>query len=165
MRRELAAQPLLPPHALRSALLRGDSVAAASSREPWVEQLGWRPRAWLYHNFLTPEECAHLIDQARPVMERSSVVDNASGKSVDSEIRTSAGMFFRRGQDAVIKAIEDRIAAFSMVPADHGEGLQVLHYLVGQKYEGAFVALRLRLRLRLRLFVLRWPGFVADSPA
>jgi prolyl 4-hydroxylase len=108
-------------------------VAAASSREPWVEQLGWRPRAWLYHNFLTPEECAHLIDLARPAMERSSVVDNASGKSVDSEIRTSAGMFFRRGQDDVIRAIEDRIAAFSMVPADHGEGLQVLHYLVSQR--------------------------------
>ena len=74
-------------------------------------------------------------------------------------------MFMRRGQDATIRRIEERIAAFSMVPADHGEGLQVLHYLVGQKYEGAFVALRLRLRLRLRLFVLRWPGFVADSPA
>jgi hypothetical protein len=63
-------------------------------------------------------------------------------------------MFLRRGQDETIKLIEDRIAAFSMVPAgappslvplaateltgarpDHGEGIQVLHYEVGQKYE------------------------------
>jgi len=44
-------------------------------------------------------------------------------------------MFFRRGQDSTIKAVEDRIAAYSMVPADHGEGIQVLHYLIGQKYE------------------------------
>ena len=62
-------------------------------------------------------------------------------------------MFFRRGQDETIKRVEERIAAFSMVPAgaqalrrssrrglrralaDHGEGIQVLHYEVGQKYE------------------------------
>jgi prolyl 4-hydroxylase len=47
-------------------------------------------------------------------------------------------MFFRRGQDEVIKSVEDRIAAYSMVPADHGEGIQVLHYLKGQKYEAHF---------------------------
>jgi prolyl 4-hydroxylase len=71
-------------------------------------------------------------------MTKSSVVDNVSGKSLDSEcvlaarrglaapltpgprtcsIRTSSGMFLRRGQDETIKLIEDRIAAFSMVPA------------------------------------------------
>jgi hypothetical protein len=32
--------------------------------------------------------------QAKPNMEKSSVVDNASGKSVPSEIRTSTGTFF-----------------------------------------------------------------------
>ena len=30
-----------------------------------MEQLSWHPRAWLYHNFLTPEECKHLIEKAR----------------------------------------------------------------------------------------------------
>jgi hypothetical protein len=131
-------------------------------------------------------------------MEKSAVVDNESGKSLDSEcapratrsllrvahlrrspshslcpsrllrsIRTSSGMFLTRGQDEIIKRIEERIAAFSMVPAgvtrrgnvhatpclplcfspharrrltpvrlpDHGEGIQVLHYEAGQKYE------------------------------
>lgn len=47
-------------------------------------------------------------------------------------------MFFNRGQDEVIRRVEKRIAAFSMVPADHGEGIQVLHYAVGQKYEAHF---------------------------
>jgi prolyl 4-hydroxylase len=101
--------------------------------EQWIEQLSWHPRAWLYHNFLSKEECEYLISKARPEMERSGVVDNVSGKNVDSEcaslsaprystvtsaprIRTSSGMFFKRGQDATIAAIEDRIAGFAMIP-------------------------------------------------
>jgi prolyl 4-hydroxylase len=40
-----------------------------------------------------------------------------------------------RGQDKVIERIEQRIADFTFIPVDHGEGLQVLHYEVGQKYE------------------------------
>lgn len=47
-------------------------------------------------------------------------------------------MFFRRGQDEVIRRIEERISAFAMVPADHGEGIQVLHYAKGQKYDAHF---------------------------
>jgi hypothetical protein len=31
------------------------------SRRPWVEVLSWKPRAYLYHNFLTHEECDHII--------------------------------------------------------------------------------------------------------
>lgn len=106
--------------------------------EAWIEPLSWSPRAFLYHNFLSVEERDHLISVARAELKRSSVADNASGKSYESKIRTSSGMFLKRGQDAVIAAIEKRIAAFSMVPADHGEGLQVLRYEIGQKYDPHF---------------------------
>ena len=47
-------------------------------------------------------------------------------------------MFLDRGQDEIVRSIEDRIAAFSMVPVDHGEGLQVLRYQHGEKYEAHF---------------------------
>jgi hypothetical protein len=33
-------------------------------------------------------------------------------------------------QDPTVTGIEERIAAFSMIPADHGEGMQILHYTV-----------------------------------
>jgi hypothetical protein len=49
-------------------------------------------------------------------MQKSSVVDSKTGKSVDSSIRTSFGMFLSRGQDKVVKAIEERIAGASMIP-------------------------------------------------
>ncbi|KZV39593.1 putative prolyl 4-hydroxylase 3 [Dorcoceras hygrometricum] len=81
------------------------------------------------------EECEYLINLARPHMKKSTVVDSKTGKSKDSRVRTSSGMFLRRGQDKIIRTIEKRIADYTFIPAEHGEGLQVLHYEVGQKYE------------------------------
>lgn len=40
-----------------------------------------------------------------------------------------------RGCDLFVRDIEKRIADFTFIPVEHGEGLQVLHYEVGQKYE------------------------------
>eukprot|EP00271_Cylindrocystis_brebissonii_P020405 TRINITY_DN6737_c0_g3_i1.p1 TRINITY_DN6737_c0_g3~~TRINITY_DN6737_c0_g3_i1.p1 ORF type:complete len:351 (+),score=43.01 TRINITY_DN6737_c0_g3_i1:841-1893(+) len=106
-------------------------VAAQST----IEVISWHPRAFLYHNFLTPSECEHLIRLARPEMTKSTVVDSATGGSVPSEVRTSSGMFLRRGHDHVVAAIEKRIADFSFIPQENGEGFQILHYEIGQKYE------------------------------
>ncbi|GMY28172.1 probable prolyl 4-hydroxylase 3 [Fagus crenata] len=106
--------------------------------EQWTEILSWQPRAFIYHNFLSKEECEYLISLATPHMKKSTVVDNMTGRSKDSRVRTSSGMFLRRGQDKIISDIEKRIADFSFIPAEHGEGLQVLHYEIGQKYEPHF---------------------------
>ena len=89
------------------------------------ELLSWKPRLYLYRNFMSAAECDHIIKLATPSMTKSTVVDTATGKSVDSQIRTSHGTFLRRGQDEVVADVERRIAEFSMVPADHGEGVQV----------------------------------------
>ncbi len=51
-----------------------------------------------------------VIMQAKPSMTKSSVVDNETGKSMDSTVRTSTGTFFARGQDEVLAAVEKRIA-------------------------------------------------------
>ncbi|GJW05694.1 probable prolyl 4-hydroxylase 10 [Tanacetum coccineum] len=101
----------------------------------WVEVLSWEPRAVIYHNFLSQEECEHLINIAKPHMEKSTVVDSVTGKSKDSRVRTSSGTFLDRGQDETVRSIEKRIADFTFLPVEHGEGLQILHYEVGQKYE------------------------------
>ena len=50
----------------------------------WVETVSWEPRSFVYHNFLTLEECEHLIALGRPTLVKSTVVDNDSGRSVDS---------------------------------------------------------------------------------
>uniref|UniRef100_M8BCH1 procollagen-proline 4-dioxygenase n=1 Tax=Aegilops tauschii TaxID=37682 RepID=M8BCH1_AEGTA len=87
---------------------------------------------------VSKEECEYLIGLAKPRMVKSTVVDSETGKSKDSRVRTSSGMFLQRGRDKVIRAIERRIADYTFIPAEHGEGLQVLHYEVGQKYEPHF---------------------------
>ncbi|KAL9327173.1 hypothetical protein ACSQ67_007818 [Phaseolus vulgaris] len=109
-----------------------------SQGESWVEIISWEPRAFIYHNFLTKEECEHLINIAKPNMRKSAVVDSETGKSMDSRVRTSSGAFLARGRDQVVRDIEKRISDLTFIPVEHGEGLQVLHYEVGQKYESHF---------------------------
>ena len=57
-------------------------------------------------------------------MTKSTVVDNDTGKSVDSTVRTSTGTFFARGQDPIIAAVEKRVSLVS--PAIHGFLLSLL---------------------------------------
>ncbi|KAA0063573.1 putative prolyl 4-hydroxylase 3 [Cucumis melo var. makuwa] len=106
--------------------------------DQWVEFISWEPRAFVYHNFLSKEECLYLISLAKPHMEKSTVVDSETGKSVDSSVRTSSGMFLNRGQDKIISNIEKRIADFTFIPIEHGEDIQILHYAVGQKYDAHY---------------------------
>mmetsp|Transcript_12768 Transcript_12768/g.21668 ORF Transcript_12768/g.21668 Transcript_12768/m.21668 type:complete len:268 (+) Transcript_12768:117-920(+) len=118
--------------------LRGNEVFKERDESKWVETISWEPRAFVAHNFLTKEECLALIHLGAPHMVKSAVIDSKTGKSVDSTIRTSYGTFLSRGQEEVVRKIEERIAAFAMVPIDHGEGLQILHYEEGQKYEAHY---------------------------
>ncbi|XP_030524066.1 probable prolyl 4-hydroxylase 10 [Rhodamnia argentea] len=123
-----------------SSILRKSAERSGLGRdgdrgEQWVELISWEPRAFVYHNFLSENECKYLIEIAEPHMHKSTVVDSATGKSKDSRVRTSSGTFLKRGRDKIIRDIEKRIADFTFIPAEHGEGLQILHYEVGQKYE------------------------------
>ncbi|KAK6924543.1 Prolyl 4-hydroxylase alpha subunit, Fe(2+) 2OG dioxygenase domain [Dillenia turbinata] len=115
-----------------------DGFGFDRSTERWTEVISWEPRAFVYHNFLTKDECEHLIELAKPHMMKSTVVDSETGKSKDSRVRTSSGTFLARGRDKIIRDIEKRIADFTFIPVENGEGLQVLHYEVGQKYEPHF---------------------------
>ncbi|KAK3008520.1 hypothetical protein RJ639_013228 [Escallonia herrerae] len=119
----------------RKAIIVGDGNGLGERGDQWTEILSWEPRAFIYHNLLSKEECEYLINLAKPHMVKSTVVDSKTGQSKDSRVRTSSGMFLRRGSDKIISEIEKRIADFTFIPVDHGEGLQVLHYEEGQKYE------------------------------
>lgn len=133
----IVSEDFMPAHDLtafgRKVLERGKGLGEKG--EQWVEIISWEPRAFLYHNFLSREECEYLINLAKPHMAKSTVVDSKTGRSKDSRVRTSSGMFLKRGKDKVIRDIEKRIADFTFIPAEHGEGLQILHYEEGQKYE------------------------------
>ncbi|KAE8734515.1 putative prolyl 4-hydroxylase 7 [Hibiscus syriacus] len=103
-----------------------------------VTQLSWHPRAFLYKGFLSSEECDHLITLAKDKLEKSMVADNESGESIESEVRTSSGMFLQKSLDEVVADVEARISAWTFLPVENGESMQILHYEHGQKYEPHF---------------------------
>lgn len=59
-----------------------------------TEILSHSPHVILVHDFLTPQECDHLMKLAIPELQRSTVVDerNLSHSKIDKS-RTSKGMF------------------------------------------------------------------------
>uniref|UniRef100_A0A7N2KSV2 Prolyl 4-hydroxylase 3 n=1 Tax=Quercus lobata TaxID=97700 RepID=A0A7N2KSV2_QUELO len=71
--------------------------------EKWTETLSWEPRVFIYHNFLSKEECEHIISLAKPHMRKSTIVDSKTGRGIESRVRTSYGMFLHRGQDKIIR--------------------------------------------------------------
>jgi prolyl 4-hydroxylase len=107
-------------------LVNGHSVQVGLSMES--------PALRVLNDFLSAEECESLIEQARPRLQRARTVDVAGRQQIDAR-RTSEGMFFAIGETPLVQRIEQRIASMLSMPVEHGEGLQVLHYLPGQQYE------------------------------
>ena len=93
------------------------------------------PNVALLTNLLSADECERLIHWSAGKLKRSEVVDRASGGLQVSHVRTSAGTHFDRGENAVVQRLEQRIAALTGVPVEHGEPLQILHYQVGGEYQ------------------------------
>jgi len=56
-----------------------------------------------------------LVRRAKPRLARSSVVDTDKSGGQVSDIRTSSGMFFARGETPEIARFEERIAHWVMV--------------------------------------------------
>jgi len=92
------------------------------------------PPLRVLENILDEAECAELIELARPRLARALTVDDDGRQQVDQR-RTSEGMFFTIGELPLIARIEQRLAGLLGLPANHGEGLQILHYRPGQEYE------------------------------
>ncbi|CAI7739256.1 unnamed protein product [Closterium sp. NIES-53] len=98
-----------------------------------VQRLAWKPRAFLFPQFLSEAECDYIVNYSRPRMERSTVLSN-SGKSVQDSIRTSDGSFIVKYENPVIRRIEERVAAWTFLPIENQEAMQVLRYRDGQEY-------------------------------
>ena len=110
-------------------------VVSAGDRDVRILLTMNTPRVVLLGGLLTAKECQELIKLARPRLSRSRTVDNATGGEQVHSSRTSAGMFFQRGENELISRIEARIAALISWPIDKGESLQVLRYGPREEYQ------------------------------
>ncbi|AOY92693.1 proline dioxygenase [Cupriavidus sp. USMAA2-4] len=93
------------------------------------------PRVSLYQGLLDAAECDALVALARGRLARSPVVNPDTGDENLIDARTSLGAMFQVGEHPLIARIEARIAALTGVPAEHGEGLQILNYKPGGQYQ------------------------------
>ena len=105
-----------------------------SSSQPWIQQISIQPRAFVYHNLLTAEECRHVKNLAAPLMKQSTVV-GPDGSSTLDPYRTSYGVFLPRLKDSILTSIENRVAKWVAIPTIHQEDIQVLRYGYGQQYK------------------------------
>ena len=115
-----------------------DELTTKGANLPRMEVLDEDARIFMFHNFLTPEECDHIRGLAEPELARSAVITDKEGDEGISNVRTSSGTFLNRGHDPIIADIERRIARWTLLPVGNGEGLQVLRYQKSQKYDGHY---------------------------
>jgi prolyl 4-hydroxylase len=93
------------------------------------------PRIIVFGNLLSDEECEQLIGFAKPRLARSLTVATKTGGEEVNADRTSNGMFFQRGENELVRRIEQRIARLVNWPEENGEGLQILQYGPGAEYK------------------------------
>ncbi|MGY8902943.1 MAG: 2OG-Fe(II) oxygenase [Burkholderiales bacterium] len=107
----------------------------AGDKQVAVLQVMTQPHLVVFGGLLSDDECATLIEAARPRMARSLTVINQTGGEEVHADRTSNGMFFRLGENDVVAKLEARIARLLNWPLANGEDLQVLHYQPGAEYK------------------------------
>jgi prolyl 4-hydroxylase len=111
--------------------LKGGPVLKTHDREIRVLARLQQPVLALLSDVMSAEECKELIEQARPRLKPSTIVDLQSGQDVVAAYRDSLGMFFRLRETAFIARLDRRISELMNLPVENGEGLQVLYYPTG----------------------------------
>ena len=92
------------------------------------------PNVALLNGILSEAECDELVSLSRDRLEPSLVVDRESGGHLVSNVRSSEGSHFQRGENALIQTIEARIAALTGLAVEQGEPLQILRYGLNGEY-------------------------------
>lgn len=109
--------------------------AGAPQSLPAPERLSETPDVVRFAGLLSREECAHIAEAARDILEPSHIVDPTTGKLREHPVRTSHGALIGpTREDLVIRAINRRVAAISDTRIEQGEALSVLRYEPAQQF-------------------------------
>jgi prolyl 4-hydroxylase len=114
------------------------NVIATSDRNVNILLALNAPRVVLFGGLLSDAECDELVAMSARKLQRSTVVNAATGEYDVHPDRTSEGTHYTRGENALIRKIETRISELVSCPVDHGEPIQILHYTPGAEYKPHF---------------------------
>lgn len=139
------AQKGLPNNAPRAQVvepalnpLSTGNVVKTSDKDVNITLRMQKPFVLVLDNVLSADECDTLVAQAQAKLQRSTVVDPATGKEINIAERSSSGTFFRINETPFIAKLDQRIAEIMHMPVENGEGLQILHYRKGGEYRPHF---------------------------
>jgi prolyl 4-hydroxylase len=125
------AQQAVADYVYETPILAAGTRIATSDRVVRVAARAARPMLAVFNDVLAADECAQLIELARPRLKPSTIVDPITGRDVVAGTRASLGMFFRLQENPFIAKLDRRISELMNLPLENGEGLQILHYPEG----------------------------------
>lgn len=91
----------------------------------------------MYKDFLSDEECDHLISLAHGVKETVLGSEDDSGHDALNRLHTSSETPLNM-EDDIVSRIEERISTWTFLPKENSKHLQVMHYGLeeaGQNYD------------------------------
>ncbi|MBS0456048.1 MAG: 2OG-Fe(II) oxygenase [Proteobacteria bacterium] len=93
------------------------------------------PQIATFDGLLGDEQCRYVIYTGAPFLERSQVVDPATGRQLANDLRTSQGMSFTPTlEDLGIRLLQHRLSGLCGFELAQCEPLTLLHYGVGEQY-------------------------------
>ncbi len=87
-------------------------------------------------NFLTLDECNHMIQISKPKMSKSLVSNEKEG--VESAGRTSFNAWIKHDYDEITLSIGRKIASIIGIPLKNAESYQVIHYDINGEYRNHY---------------------------
>ena len=99
----------------------------------WMETVSWSPRAAIVHNFLTDDECSHLIDLRKDSVARSKVIF-ADGTQRPRKTRTSSSAWLDYYESKIIYSVREKVALLTGLPGSLQESPYLLRYNHAEKY-------------------------------
>ena len=99
----------------------------------WMETVSWSPRAAIVHNFLTDDECSHLIDLRKDNVTEFVVVLE-DGTKGPSNKRTGTGALLDYYESKIIYSVREKVALLTSLPGSLQEPPYLLRYNHAEKY-------------------------------
>ena len=102
------------------------------------EQLCDDPIVWIVDDFVTPDECDHIVELAAGRIEPAKV--SRLGRNEVSERRTGSVAWVKHDETAEVAGVVGRVGDLVGIPVSHAESLQVVHYGETEEYQAHFDA-------------------------
>lgn len=103
-----------------------------------IDLLNEDPLIFSIDNFITKEECQHIINLSKLNLQDALVSDDNKGKKYSG--RTGSVYWMSIESDHIVKNIAIKISDLVKLPLEHCETFQVVHYKINERYNSHYDA-------------------------